>query len=131
MFWKVNYEILKTNHGGSSCKKYSSNFNGSLDDVKIKEQRRIIDTELNCSVPFHLYSNENTLPFCRGEAAKEASKILKMSLKNVLTPCTRLAVQFGIPDGHRTENIDSGSVQIYLTNVVKVTQDLVNYDLLR
>ena len=134
MFWKVNYEILKTNHGGSSCKKYSSHFSGSLDDIKIKEQRRIIDSELNCSVPFHLYSNysnENILPFCRGEAAKEASKILTMSLKNVLTPCTSLAVQFGIPDGHRTENSDSGSVTIYLTNVVKVTQDLVSYDLFR
>ena len=131
MFWKVNYEILKTNHGGSSCKKYSSNFNGSLDDIKIKEQKRIIDTELNCSVPFHLDSNENILPFCRGEAAKEASKILTMSLKNVLTPCKSLAVQFGIPDGHRTENSDSGSVTVYLTNVVKVTQDLVSYDLLR
>ena len=76
-------------------------------------------------------SYENTLPVCKGEAAKEASKILKMSLKNVLTPCTSMAVQFGIPVGHRTENSDSGSVTIYLTNVVKMTQDLVSYDLLR
>ena len=129
--FKVNYEILKTNHGGSSCKKYSSHFRGSLDDFKIKEQKRMLKTKLNCSVPFHLDSDKDTPPFCRGEAAKEATKILTMSLKNVLTPCTSMAVQFGIPNKSRTENRDSGSVTIYLTNVVKVTQDLVSYDLLR
>ena len=130
MFFKVNYEILRTNHGGSSCKKYSSEFSGSLDDHKIKEQKRIILKRFNCSVPFHLDADENTLPFCKGEAAKEASIILKMSLANVLTPCTSLAVQFGIPDIDETQK-ESGSVTIYLKNVVKVTQDLVSYDLLR
>ena len=123
---------MKTNHGGSSCKKYSSEFSGSLDDFKIKEQKRMIDRELNCSVPFYLDADENTLPFCKGEAAKEASKILTMSLKNVLTPCTSMAVQFGIPNvEYTTKNQDSGSLTIYLKNVVKVTQDLVSYDLLR
>ena len=123
---------MKTNHGGSSCKKYSSEFSGSLDDFKIKEQKRMIDRELNCSVPFYLDADENTLPFCKGEAAKEASKILTMSLKNVLTPCTSMAVQFGIPNvEYTTKNQDSGSLTMYLKNVVKVTQDLVSYDLLR
>ena len=131
MFLKVNYEILKTNHGGSSCKKYSSHFSGSLNDFKIKEQRRRIDTKLNCTVPFHLDSDEKTLQICEGEKAKKASKILTKSLKNVLTPCKSMAVQFGIPIGERNENRDYGSVTIYLTNVVKVTQDLVSYDLLR
>ena len=41
-----------------------------------------------------------------------------------------MAVQFGIPDIAVTE-AGSGSVSIYLKNVVKVTQDLVSYDLLR
>ena len=92
----------------------------------------MIDRELNCSVPFYLDADENTLPFCKGEAAKEASKILTMSLKNVLTPCTSMAVQFGIPNvEYTTKNQDSGSLTIYLKNVVKVTQDLVSYDLLR
>ena len=128
----MNYEILKTNHGGSSCKKYSSEFIGSLDDVKIKEQQRIIETKLNCSVPFHLDTDDNTLPICKGEAAKEASKILNMSLKKVLTPCTSMAVQFGIPVfGETTVGQESGSVTLYLKNVIKVTQDLVSYDLLR
>ena len=55
-----------------------------------------------------------------------------MSLKNVLTPCTSMAVQFGIPDIDGTQvDKESGSVTIYLKNVVKVTQDLVSYDLLR
>ena len=87
---------------------------------------------MNCSVPFHLDSDENSsLPFCRGEAAKKASDILTMSLETVLTPCTTMAVQFGIPNIGVMANQDSGSVTIYLTNVVKVTQDLVSYDLLR
>ena len=128
----MNYEILKTNHGGSSCKKYSSEFIGSLDDIKIKEQQRIIKTKLNCSVPFHLDTDEKTLPICKGEAAKEASKILHMSLKKVLTPCTSMAVQFGIPIfGETAVGPESGSVTLYLKNVIKVTQDLVSYDLLR
>ena len=129
--FKVNYEILKTNHGGSSCKKYSSHFRGSLDDFKIKEQKRMLETKLNCSVPFHLDSDKDTLPFCRGKVAKEATKILTMSLKNVLTPCTSMAVQFGIPTGDIGHGRDSGSVTVYLKNVVKVTQDFVSYDLLR
>lgn len=43
-----------------------------------------------------------------------------------------MAVQFGIPDIDATQvDKESGSVTIYLKNVVKVTQDLVSYDLLR
>ena len=75
-------------------------------------------------------SYENSLPFCKGVAAKKASKILYKSLKNVVTPCTSMAVQFGIPDISAIE-ASSGSVSIYLKNVVKVTQDLVSYDILR
>ena len=43
-----------------------------------------------------------------------------------------MAVQFGIPDIDGTqEDMDSGSLTIYLKNVIKVTQDLVSYGLLR
>ena len=77
-------------------------------------------------------TDENTLPICKGEAAKEASKILNMSLKKVLTPCTSMAVQFGIPIlEEKAVGQESGSVTLYLKNVIKVTQDLVSYDLLR
>ena len=127
----VNYEIFKTDFDDmAKCNKYSySTFAGSYDEIKMKETEKLLIKRLNCTTPFSL--NLGSEPICRGSNARLASKILDSAIKTVFTPCTTMTTSFGYPFSSKSHGNSTGFARLYLKNIVKLTQDIISYDLLR
>ena len=127
MHRKVNYEILIINHD-EDCKKYSESYDGSYDQCKASFINERIQRELNCSVPFFMRPGK----ICAGAMAKNASEIYKHHFKaeteQCPPPCKHIISTFGAP---KIKQHKKGRVRFYFSNIVKVTEDFVSYDLVR
>ena len=125
---KVNYEILKINYG-QNCRKYSESYDGSYDQCKASYINERIQKKFNCTVPFFMKLGK----MCEGAMAKNASKMydkhFRAQTEKCPPPCKYIISTFGAPK--IKPNPDKGRVKFYFTNIVKVTEDFVSYDLVR
>ena len=130
LYIKVNYEILKINHG-HNCRKYSDAYSGSYDQCKVSDMERKIQAKFNCSIPSMKSQPEN---LCKGPVTKNASQVFYEYFKSESTKCpqtcTKMTPIIGMPK-HKAARGRGGKARLYFDNIVKVTEDFVSYDILR
>lgn len=133
LFLDSTYEILQNNFK-ANCKTYPTTYEHSHNACKMQIAEQKIKTEFNCSVPF-IQNQDRTVNICQNQTiANTASTVFGDHTFEILpecpVPCINMITIFGFPFiRKRQDNI--GRVRLYFKNIVKVTEDFINYDLLR
>ena len=123
---EATYEILQT-HFNDDCKTYSRTYDQSFDACKLE----VFDTNINCSLPFMFNSNRREV-ICQNVplAYRSYWKHHWNILPECPISCVNMITSFGVPVIEKRED-EKGTVFILFTNLVKVTEDFISYDLLR